>query len=101
MLFRSWSNYNGQQRLYQTEFYEPYQYYPALIFAIPGNHDGDTHVRKNDPPDVEPSLFGFMENFCDSSPRYANPYRMTMTQPYPFWTLDAPFVTIIGLLFER
>lgn len=89
--------YNGQQKLYRTEFYEPYQYYPALIFAIPGNHDGDTHVRKNDPPDVEPSLFGFMENFCDSSPRYANPYRMTMTQPYPFWTLDAPFVTIIGL----
>jgi hypothetical protein len=25
------------------------------------------------------------------------PYRMTMTQPYCYWTLDAPFVTIIGL----
>jgi hypothetical protein len=89
--------YNGQQRLYKTEFYEPYQYYGSLIFAIAGNHDGDTHVRKSDPPDTEPSLYGFFENFCDTSPRHASPYRMSMTQPYPYWTLDAPFVTIIGL----
>jgi hypothetical protein len=89
--------FNGQQRLYKTEFYEPFQYYRSLIFAIPGNHDGDTHVRKNDPPDIEASLFGFFENFCDLAPRQASPYRMSMTQPYPYWTLDAPFVTIIGL----
>jgi hypothetical protein len=89
--------FNGQQRLYKTEFYEPYQYYRALIFAIPGNHDGDTHVRKNDPPDTEPSLYGFFENFCDTSPNQPSPYRQSMTQPYPYWTLDAPFVTIIGL----
>lgn len=89
--------FNGQQRLYKTEFYEPFQYYRSLIFAIPGNHDGDTHVRKNDPPDTEPSLFGFFENFCDLAPHQASPYRMSMTQPYPYWTLDAPFVTIIGL----
>jgi hypothetical protein len=89
--------YNGQQRLYKSEFYEPYQHYPALIFAIPGNHDGDTHVRKGDKPDIEPSLYGFFENFCDSAPHHASPYRMSMTQPYPYWTLDAPFVTIIGL----
>jgi len=89
--------YNGEQELYKTEFYEPYQYYRALIFAIPGNHDGDTHVRKGDPPDNEPSLFGFLENFCDTVLRHASPYRMSMKQPYPYWTLDAPFVTIIGL----
>jgi len=89
--------FNGQQRLYKTEFYEPYQYYRALIFAIPGNHDGDTHVQKGDTPDTEPSLYGFFENFCDSAPRYVSPYRMSMTQPYPYWTLEAPFVTIIGL----
>jgi hypothetical protein len=89
--------FNGLQRLYKTEFYDPYQYYRALIFAIPGNHDGDTHVRKNDPPDTEPSLYGFFENFCDSTPRQASPYRQSMTQPYPYWTLDAPFITIIGL----
>jgi hypothetical protein len=89
--------YNGEQRLYKTEFYEPYQYYPALIFAIPGNHDGDTRVLKGDAPDTEPSLFGFNTNFCAPSPDHASPYRMTMTQPYAYWTLKAPFVTIIGL----
>src|SRR5947207_6888128 len=35
--------------------------------------------------------------FCDSAPRHASPYRMSMTQPYPYWTLEAPFVTIVGL----
>jgi predicted phosphodiesterase len=89
--------FNGEQRLYKQQFYEPYQHYQALIFAIPGNHDGDTNVRKGDPPDTEPSLYGFFENFCDTAPHQASPYRMSMTQPYPYWTLDAPFVTIIGL----
>jgi hypothetical protein len=89
--------FNGQSTLYKTEFYEPYQYYPKLIFAIPGNHDGDTFVDKGDAPDTEPSLYGFMENFCAAQPVTVTPYRMTMTQPYCYWTLDAPFVTIIGL----
>jgi hypothetical protein len=89
--------FNGQSTLYKTEFYEPYQYYPALIFAVPGNHDGDTQVQAGDPPDTEPSLYGFFQNFCDSAPRHVSPYRMTMTQPYAYWTLEAPFVTIIGL----
>jgi hypothetical protein len=89
--------YNGETRLYKTEFYEPYQYYPALIFAIPGNHDGDTRVLKNDPPDTEPSLLGFNSNFCDATPQHVTPYRMSMTQPYAYWTMDAPFVTLIGL----
>ena len=89
--------FNGQQRLYKTEFYEPYQYYQALIFAIPGNHDSDTNVRKGDAPDTEPSLYGFTENFCSAQPQHVSPYRMSMTQPWPYWTLDAPFVTIIGL----
>jgi hypothetical protein len=89
--------FNGQSSMYKTEFYEPYQYYPALIFAIPGNHDGDTQVNKGDAPDTEPSLTGFLQNFCDSTPEHLTPYRMSMTQPYVYWTLDAPFVTIIGL----
>jgi hypothetical protein len=89
--------FNGQTRLYKHEFYEPYQYYRALIFAIPGNHDGDTHVRSGDRPDTEPSLYGFMQNFCDTVPTHASPYRMSMTQPYVYWTLDTPFVRIIGL----
>jgi hypothetical protein len=89
--------FNGQQTLYKQEFYEPYQYYPTLIFAIPGNHDGDTQVEKGDAPDHEPSLYGFFNNFCAAQPTHVTPYRMTMTQPYCYWTLLAPFVTIIGL----
>jgi hypothetical protein len=89
--------YNGQSFYYRSQFYEPYQYYPAPIFAIPGNHDGDTHTRPNDPPDPEPTLTGFIENFCADQAQYHFPYRPTMTQPYVYWTLEAPFVTIIGL----
>jgi len=38
-----------------------------------------------------------MQNFCASAPTHASPYRMSMTQPYIYWILEAPFVTIIGL----
>jgi Calcineurin-like phosphoesterase len=89
--------YNGQIEAYPTQFYEPYQFYPAVIFAIPGNHDGDTAVQPNDAPDTEPSLYGFTQNFCATQRTRLNAYRDTMTQPYVFWTLKAPFVTIIGL----
>jgi hypothetical protein len=89
--------FNGQSQSYNTQFYEPYQYYAAPIFAVPGNHDGDTHVRPGDLPDAEPSLFGFMENFCSPHAQNLDPYRKTMTQPYVYWTLEAPFVTIVGL----
>jgi hypothetical protein len=89
--------FNGQSELYRPQFYEPYQYYPAPIFAIPGNHDGDIHVRPGDQPDSEPSLTGFRVNFCDDQPHHLFPYRQTMTQPYAYWTLDTPVATIIGL----
>jgi predicted phosphodiesterase len=89
--------FNGQSNLYQAQFYEPYQDYPRLIFAIAGNHDGDTQVHKGDPADTEPSLFGFMRNFCDTTATHVTPYRDTMTQPYVYWTLDTPLITIIGL----
>jgi predicted phosphodiesterase len=81
--------FNGQSNLYKAQFYEPYQDYPAAIFAIAGNHDGDTQTQKGDPIDTEPSLFGFMQNFCDTTPTHVTPYRDTMTQPYVYWTLDA------------
>jgi hypothetical protein len=89
--------FNGQSELYGAQFYEPYQYYPAPIFAIPGNHDGDTRVRAGDAPDTEPSLYGFTENFCAPQPHQISAYRATMTQPYVYWALDAPMVSIIGL----
>ena len=89
--------YNGQSSLYNSQFYEPYQNYHASIYAIPGNHDGDTNTRPGDPVDAEPSLFGFMRNFCDTTSNHDSPYRPTMTQPYVYWTLNTPFATIIGL----
>jgi hypothetical protein len=89
--------YNGISTDYPAQFFEPYQYYPANIFAIPGNHDGDTHVRANDPTDPEPSLTGFQRNFCDSTPHHVSPYRDSMTQPYVYWTLDTPLATFVGL----
>lgn len=89
--------FNGQSTLYPDQFYEPYKFYPRDIFAVPGNHDGDTLVQPGDPIDTEPSLYGFMKNFCDTVPESLFDYRDTMTQPYAYWTLDAPLVTIVGL----
>jgi Calcineurin-like phosphoesterase len=89
--------FNGLVRDYQAQFYEPYQFYPTLIFAIAGNHDGDSKTQKNDQPDNEPSLEGFFDNFCASQRQHLSAYRETMTQPFVYWTLDAPYATIIGL----
>jgi len=89
--------FNGLSSLYISQFYEPYQDFHAAIFAIAGNHDGDTQTRPGDPVDTEPSLFGFMRNFCDTASHPASAYRSTMTQPYVYWTLEAPFTQIIGL----
>jgi Calcineurin-like phosphoesterase len=89
--------FNGESSLYGSQFYEPYQNYHAPIFAIPGNHDGDTHTRPGDPVDTEPSLFGFMRNFCDTTSHHDSPYRPTMTQPYVYWTFETLLATIIGL----
>jgi hypothetical protein len=89
--------FNGQSNLYSSQFYEPYQDYHAAIFAIAGNHDGDNQPRPGDPPDSESSLFGFLRNFCDTVSHPASAYRPTMTQPYVYWTLEAPFTRIIGL----
>jgi hypothetical protein len=90
--------FNGLVHLYNAQFYDPYKYYPAPIFAIPGNHDGDTATRKGDEPDSEPTLTGFMKNFCAPQAEHMDSYRELMTQPYVYWTLDAaPYLRIIGL----
>jgi predicted phosphodiesterase len=92
--------FNGEEKDYGQQFYEPYQNYPAPIFAIAGNHDGDNHPSAKDDPqhlDHEQSLQAFFENFCSTQPTYESPYRQTMTQPYVYWTLTTPYATIIGL----
>ncbi|MBV9689606.1 MAG: metallophosphoesterase [Ktedonobacteraceae bacterium] len=87
--------YYGEDSEYYPQFYEPYQHYPLPIFAIPGNHDGDIF------DDSAQSLAGFVTNFCASEPVITKDAgdvsRDAMTQPNVYWTLNAPFVTIIGL----
>ena len=91
--------YNGESVDYRDQYYDPYKFYPPVIFAIPGNHDGQTIINKGDPPDPEPSLTGFFANFCDSkrTPSQSSPYRYTMDQPWPYWTLNTPLAGFIGL----
>ncbi len=88
--------YNGESAKYYDQFYEPYQYYLKPIFAIPGNHDGDPLPGGN-----ELSLDAFVRNFCSTStkitPDAGEVNRSPMMQPNVYWTLNAPFVTIVGL----
>jgi hypothetical protein len=92
--------YDGEIKNYYWEFYEPYLHYPAPIFAIPGNHDGDIDPNDqfNKPSD---SLKGFARNFCGQAaihlPEADDAPRLAMTQPNVFWTLNTPLATIIGL----
>jgi hypothetical protein len=88
----------GESRYYYDQFYEPFRGYPAPIFAIPGNHDSFIvpGTAKADVP-----LTTFMRNFCSEAPvitpEAASLHRTAMTQPGVYFTLDAPFVRIIGL----
>ncbi len=89
--------YFGQERYYYDQFYDPYRDYAGPIFAIPGNHDGV--LFKSEP--VAFSLAPFYENFCSKTPT-SDPSakgfaRTTMTQPGAYFTLNAPFLKIIGL----
>ncbi|HJU14508.1 MAG TPA: metallophosphoesterase [Candidatus Nitrosotalea sp.] len=85
----------GEASNYYAQFYEPYMHYPGPILAIPGNHDGDVMDGG------VPSLAAFVENFCATKPHLTpeagESPRDAMTQPNVYWTLEAPFVTIIGL----
>jgi Calcineurin-like phosphoesterase len=86
----------GEVKYYYDQFYEPYRDYPGPILAAAGNHDGmaapDTH---------EASLDGFTRNFCAADfevmPEAGGLSRTAQIQPGVFFTLDAPFVTVIVL----
>lgn len=88
--------YLGQELYYYEQFYDPYRDYDGPILAIPGNHDGMVS-----PSLKQKTLQGFLDNFCTKTPTH-NPdaqghARTTMIQPGVYFTLDAPFVKIIGL----
>ena len=88
--------YFGQEQYYYDQFYDPYRDYDAPIFAIPGNHDGVIS------PTLElTTLQAFLENFCTAAashnPEAQGNQRTTLVQPGAYFTLNAPFVKIIGL----
>jgi hypothetical protein len=88
----------GESRYYYDQFYEPFRNYPAPIFAIPGNHD--SFIVPGTAAKDEPLII-FGRNFCSPetliAPEAASLHRTVMTQPGVYFTLDAPFVRIIGL----
>lgn len=90
----------GEAQYYYDQFYEPFRAYDRPIFAIPGNHDGMVFGSSSSAPQV-PTLAAFLSNFCaaapDPSPDAMSIARTVMTQPAVYFTLDAPYVSIIGL----
>jgi predicted phosphodiesterase len=87
----------GQTVYYFDQFYDPYRNYDGPILAIPGNHDGVMFPKD----DNQFSLESFWNNFCSMRPVHRaeaqSCARTTMTQPGVYFTLDAPFVKVIGL----
>jgi hypothetical protein len=90
----------GEGIYYYDQFYEPFRGYDRPIFAIPGNHDGSIFGNSPDVPQT-PTLVAFLRNFCAAksgpSPDSAGLVRSVMTQPGVYFTLDAPYVSVIGL----
>ncbi len=88
----------GESKYYYDEFYEPYRNYPRPIFAIPGNHD--SFVVPGTSAGSQP-LDIFQRNFCSQqfnlTPEAYSLHRTAVTQPGVYFTLDAPFVRLIGL----
>ena len=88
---------------YGACFYETYAEYPALIVAIPGNHDCQPDDPRDGPvnPDKKP-LDGFVQNFMSKDPTQLGSLKTTssrtqMNLPNVYWTFTTPFATIIGL----
>ena len=85
---------HGEDTGYHEQFYHPYKDYPAPIFAIPGNHDGNTI-------DPAATLDPFLKHFCadqaSHAPEAGHSNRPTMIQPSPYWRLETPAATIVGL----
>jgi len=90
----------GEAQYYYDQFYEPFRDYDRPIFAIPGNHDGMVFGQGSSAPQV-PTLDAFLANFCAAapgpSPDAGGLFRSVMTHAGVYFTLDAPFVSIIGL----
>jgi len=88
----------GEAAYYYDQFYDPYRNYPSPIFAIAGNHDGMVA-----PGVTTPTLQAFLDNFCTAgqpphrTPQAGGLARTAQIQPGVYFTLEAPFVRILGL----
>src|SRR6185437_8158005 len=88
----------GEADYYYDQFYDPWRDYPAPIFAIPGNHDGMVA-----PGSTTPSLQAFLDNFCAAGKpvhqvqQAGGLVRTAQIQPGVYFTLEAPFLRILGL----
>lgn len=88
----------GEAEYYYDQFYDPFRDYPAPIFAIAGNHDGMVA-----PNTTTATLAAFLQNFCASgqgahrTPEAGGLARTARIQPGVYFTLEAPFVRILGL----
>lgn len=86
----------GEARYYYDQFYEPYRSYPAPIFTIPGNHDGLVFNG-----DRDQTLEAYLQNFCAERPVHTPEagalMRTAMTEPGVYYTMEAPFVRILGV----
>jgi hypothetical protein len=81
---------------YADKFYRRYADYHRLIFGIPGNHDGEVRSQAD-----SPSLSAFLENFCQppgmQPPDGVEFGYLMPNQPGPYWSLECPFLDLIGL----
>jgi hypothetical protein len=86
----------GEAAYYYDQFYEPYRNYPAPILGIAGNHDGVTY-----PKETVPTLDAYLRNFCSATSVHTGEAgglsRTAMIQPGVYYTLEAPFVRLLGL----
>ncbi|HVI08843.1 MAG TPA: metallophosphoesterase [Candidatus Binatia bacterium] len=91
----------GEHKYYYDQFYDAYRNYPRPIFAIPGNHDGIVLPPPAGTGSPSDSLSAFLANFC--APGFAHSAdavgisRTTMIQPGVYFTLEAPYVRILGI----
>lgn len=87
--------FNGQVTDYYAQFYDPYNHYTPPIISIPGNHDGDP-INSS-----QVSLDGWVRYFMQATahvnPESQDAPRATISQPNVYFTLDCPFVTIVGM----
>jgi Icc-related predicted phosphoesterase len=92
----------GEIAYYYDQFYEPFRNYHAPVFAIPGNHDSFVipKTATGTGQEYDP-LTTFVRNFCAEAPQVTGEsrslHRTAQTQPGVYFSLDAPFVRIVGL----